>query len=255
MLKKAKCMTIFRTFLFLALFSYSAFSYDLNDFENSNVLLKNENGQNYYLVLAKSTFHFNESKLQKEAYLTLKVKGNLANFLNEKNGEEFSYIFKGFLPITYFENEKSAGIIAKIAQNNIKKTEKIEEKPNFEDFIKSKIQDLPASDILRFEDDYYLVTYASVDAENLSLQKRVQAIRAADMKSQKEFLAFIKGEDIQVLEKLKRIFIDNNGTVSEAEEFNEMIKAKANGYIKKQKTLNFQENGLINSITYMKMEF
>lgn len=248
-------MTISKSFLLVALLFCSAFSYEASHFKESNVLLKNEDGENYYIVLAISKFYFNETKFQKESYLTLKAKANLSNFLNAKNGGEFAYTFKGFLPITYFEDGKSAGIIAKIAKNNIAKSDKTVPKQTFEEFIKTKIKDLSSSDIIRFEDDYYLVAFASIDIKGVSLQKRVEAIRTADMKSQKEFLVFVKGEDVQVKEKLKRVLIDANGTLNEFEELSKEIEIKSSGYIKNQKTLNFQEDGFVNSVTYSKFDF
>lgn len=134
-----------------------------------------------------------------------------------------------------------------------KKINKNKNQLTFERFIKEITKEYNMVEVVKFEENYYVVSSQTKKIANLSGKERINAIRSTNMITEKNFLSFVKGENIEIQEKITIITTVSNIDTKEKEEQLEKIKINSNGFIKNYKSISFQENGLYIYIIYSKI--
>lgn len=125
---------------------------------------------------------------------------------------------------------------------------------SIDDYLKEKyttlIQDV---NIIDFQNQKYVVSIYSVDLQNHDIEKRINLMKMAVIKSESNLSTFINDSEILSKEKLiSQQFISNN-QVESSEEYIQIIQEKSNGDLKNLSRLDFKNKNTYTAIRYISL--
>lgn len=226
----------------------------VEDFKDTNVLIEKDKGEEFYLVIAKKSFHFDENKFEKERVLSLKAKANLANYLNKVNNSNFTYRLNNFLLIDFFEKENEAEVIGKILKENVEIVGNKSDEISFEDYIKKNVKDYDGVEIVEFENDYYIISVQRKKIKGLSLKERTTSIKDTNTKAEREFYSFLEENNTKLQKKLPVTKVIRNGKIEEKEEYLENTDFNSNEIIENYKIIYLKDSEMHTCIVYSKFD-
>lgn len=123
---------------------------------------------------------------------------------------------------------------------------------NIEDYLKEQTETLIQDvNIIDFQDQKYIVSIYSVDLQNLDVEKRIELMKMAVIKSESNLSTFIHDSEILNKEKLTSQSIKHNDNIEFSEEYIEVIQEKSNGVLKNLLRLDFKKDNIYNVIRYI----
>lgn len=123
---------------------------------------------------------------------------------------------------------------------------------SIEDYLKeNSMTFIQNVNIIDFEKNKYIVSIYSVDLQELDVEKRIELMKTAVIKSESNLSTFINDSEILHQEKLTSQRIITNNAIDTSEEYVEIIKERSNGILKKFLKLDFKNNNMYTVIRYL----